>query len=305
MRSSGSPFFPLYRAQGPFLAQADGTLAPNPLSWNKFATMVYFEQPVGVGFSYSSAPADYQNLNDAVSASDNAQFLTAFFAAHPQYASQPLFLTSESYGGNYVPQMTRAVLEGGDARLQAQLKEAEAIVAYTSMEDKAAAAREASAAGVAVHKGVACQCCHAKPLRGVRFKCREGPCSSDLCGACVARAAAASAAANRLGLGCRAAHALQFRGGGDAWACAKCARPSKGRDERENSPLFVRYGCSRARCKGVDFCASCVEGLVAGGGDAAAGGGAAGAGDDGGDDEEQAAECARGHEFERLEEPEK
>ena len=122
MRSSGSPFFPLYRAQGPVLAQADGTLAPNPLSWNKFATMVYFEQPVGVGFSYSSAPADYQNLNDAVSASDNAQFLTAFFAAHPQYASQPLFLTSESYGGNYVPQMTRAVLEGGDARLQAQLK---------------------------------------------------------------------------------------------------------------------------------------------------------------------------------------
>jgi len=106
---------------GPFLAQADGTLQPNPLSWNKFATMVYFEQPVGVGFSYSSNPADYQNLNDAVAASDNSAFLTAFFAAHPQYANVPLFLTSESYGGNYVPQMTRAVLEGTDTRLQAQL----------------------------------------------------------------------------------------------------------------------------------------------------------------------------------------
>ena len=83
--------------------------------------MVYFEQPVGVGFSYSSNPADYQTLNDAVAASDNSAFLTAFFAAHPQYASLPLFLTSESYGGNYVPQMTRAVLEGTDTRLQAQL----------------------------------------------------------------------------------------------------------------------------------------------------------------------------------------
>jgi hypothetical protein len=106
---------------GPFLAQADGTLLMNSLSWNKFATMVYFEQPVGVGFSYSSNPADYQSLDDAVAASDNSAFLSAFFQAHPQYQSLPLFLTSESYGGNYVPQMTRAVLEGTDARLQAQL----------------------------------------------------------------------------------------------------------------------------------------------------------------------------------------
>ena len=30
---------------GPFLAQADGTLLMNPLTWNRFATMVYFEQP--------------------------------------------------------------------------------------------------------------------------------------------------------------------------------------------------------------------------------------------------------------------
>jgi hypothetical protein len=107
---------------GPFLAQAGGTLLPNPLSWNRFATMVYFEQPVGVGFSYSSSPSDYQSLNDEVAASDNAAFLSAFFTAHPQYANNPLFLTSESYGGNYVPQMTRAVLEGTDTRLQAQLK---------------------------------------------------------------------------------------------------------------------------------------------------------------------------------------
>jgi hypothetical protein len=106
---------------GPFLAQAGGALLPNPLSWNKFATMVYFEQPVGVGFSYSSNPNDYQNLNDDVAASDNSAFLTAFFAAHPAYQSLPLFLTSESYGGNYVPQMTRAILEGTDTRLQAQL----------------------------------------------------------------------------------------------------------------------------------------------------------------------------------------
>jgi hypothetical protein len=57
-----------------------------------------------------------------VAALDNSAFLSAFFAQYPQYQALPLFLTSESYGGNYVPQMARAVLEGKDARLISQLK---------------------------------------------------------------------------------------------------------------------------------------------------------------------------------------
>jgi len=107
---------------GPWRAQADGTLALNPLAWNKFATTVFIEQPAGVGFSYSSVPADYQNYNDSVSSTDNAAFLSAFFADYPEYANLPLYLTSESYGGNYVPQATRVILEGTDNRLKQQLK---------------------------------------------------------------------------------------------------------------------------------------------------------------------------------------
>jgi hypothetical protein len=109
---------------GPFLAQQNGTLAMNPLSWNSApATMVYIEQPAGVGFSYSSNPDDYTGAyNDTVAASDNAAFLSAFFTYYPQYSSLPLYLTGESYGGNYVPQWAAAVLEGSDTRLKEQLK---------------------------------------------------------------------------------------------------------------------------------------------------------------------------------------
>lgn len=107
---------------GPWRAQPDGTLLLNPLSWNRFATLVYIEQPAGVGFSYSSAPADYNNYNDSVSSTDNAAFLTAFFNDYPEYAKLPLYLTSESYGGNYIPQMTRVILEGSDNRLKQQIK---------------------------------------------------------------------------------------------------------------------------------------------------------------------------------------
>ena len=108
---------------GPFLAQQDGSLQLSPMSWNRFATVVWIEQPAGVGFSYSSNASDYDNgYDDTVAALDNAAFLSAFFEAMPQYKSLDLYLTSESYGGNYVPQWSAAVLAGADRRLAAQLK---------------------------------------------------------------------------------------------------------------------------------------------------------------------------------------
>ena len=94
---------------GPFLAQQDGTLRFNPMSWNRFATVVWIEQPAGVGFSYSSNPNDYAGAyNDTTAASDNAAFLSAFFAQYPQYQSLDLYLTSESYGELRARQRVRA-----------------------------------------------------------------------------------------------------------------------------------------------------------------------------------------------------
>jgi len=107
---------------GPFMAQEDGTLAMSSFSWNRFATMVWIEQPAGVGFSYSSNPSDYDSYNDTVAALDNAAYLSSFFSLHPEYSSLPLYLTSESYGGNYVPQWSTAILTGSDKRLASQLK---------------------------------------------------------------------------------------------------------------------------------------------------------------------------------------
>ena len=108
---------------GPFTAQADGGLLLNPYSWNRNATVVYIEQPAGVGFSYSSNPADYSGAyNDGVASTDNEAFIQQFFNLYPGYQANPLFLVSESYGGNYVPQWAWAILTGTDERLKAQLK---------------------------------------------------------------------------------------------------------------------------------------------------------------------------------------
>ncbi len=87
---------------GPFIATGNAAtpLRLNPLSWNRFANVLYIEQPAGVGFSYS-VPADYQNFNDTIAASDNYEFLEAYFADHPEMQDNPLWIVGEvsEHGG--------------------------------------------------------------------------------------------------------------------------------------------------------------------------------------------------------------
>jgi len=83
--------------QGPFRPDADGILQQNPYAWNKVANMVFLEQPVGVGFSYSDNSNDYK-IGDDQAAKDNLAtirgFLTRFhnlpippFTLHPSHTA--------------------------------------------------------------------------------------------------------------------------------------------------------------------------------------------------------------------------
>ena len=75
--------------------------------------MVFIEQPCGVGFSYSTAAdttADYK-ANDASAALDNYNLIQAFMARFPQYNKNGLYLTSESYGGHYLPTLSKVIVD--------------------------------------------------------------------------------------------------------------------------------------------------------------------------------------------------
>ena len=95
---------------GPYYFQADGTVEPNPFAWNNIANMLYVEQPAGVGFSYSSNEDDY-TTGDAQAASDAYDLVVAFFEKFPERKSNEFYITSESYGGHYMPQMALEILE--------------------------------------------------------------------------------------------------------------------------------------------------------------------------------------------------
>ncbi|AOW00857.1 Alpha/Beta hydrolase protein [Yarrowia lipolytica] len=72
----------------------------NPHSWNSNASVIFLDQPVNVGYSYSSG-----SVSDTVSAGrDVYAFLSLFFQQFPEYnKGQEFHIAGESYAGHYIP----------------------------------------------------------------------------------------------------------------------------------------------------------------------------------------------------------
>jgi carboxypeptidase C (cathepsin A) len=100
--------------QGPFRPDESGNIYPNEYAWNKIANMVFLEQPVGVGFSYSDNKDDYK-IGDDQAAKDNLATILGFLTKFPEFADSPLYITSESYGGHYMPTLADAIINYNDA----------------------------------------------------------------------------------------------------------------------------------------------------------------------------------------------
>ena len=104
--------------QGPFRPDSQGNLKMNDWRWNKIANMVFLEQPVGVGFSYSDNSDDYK-IGDSQAAKDNLQTILQFLIKFPQYSKVPLFITSESYGGHYMPTLAYQIVKYNEQQADA------------------------------------------------------------------------------------------------------------------------------------------------------------------------------------------
>ncbi|KAK4699713.1 hypothetical protein P7C70_g6545, partial [Phenoliferia sp. Uapishka_3] len=63
--------------------------------------MIFIDQPIGVGFSYSDSGVAVATTEQA--ALDVHAFLTIFFESFPEFKSRPFHLSGESYAGRYLP----------------------------------------------------------------------------------------------------------------------------------------------------------------------------------------------------------
>lgn len=96
---------------GPCWIPANSTTTKaNPYSWNNKASVLFIDQPAGVGFSQlkpGAAPVD----GDFDGGRDLQTFLNLFFKnVFPSRAQLPIYFAGESYGGHYVPAAMKEIL---------------------------------------------------------------------------------------------------------------------------------------------------------------------------------------------------
>ncbi|XP_047427020.1 retinoid-inducible serine carboxypeptidase [Mugil cephalus] len=93
----------------------DRDLNPRKTSWVQAASVLFVDNPVGTGFSYTDRPESYAT-NVATVASDMLVLLKHFFTQKTEFQSIPFYIFSESYGGKMAAaislELTKAITQG-------------------------------------------------------------------------------------------------------------------------------------------------------------------------------------------------
>ncbi|XP_068587607.1 retinoid-inducible serine carboxypeptidase [Cebidichthys violaceus] len=93
----------------------DGDLKPRKTNWVQAASVLFVDNPVGTGFSYTDRPDGYAT-DVATVASDMLVLLQHFFTERAEFQSVPFYIFSESYGGKMAAaislELTKAIAQG-------------------------------------------------------------------------------------------------------------------------------------------------------------------------------------------------
>jgi len=99
----GSSMFGLFAEMGPFNSDATLKLVKREASWTSKYAMLFIDNPVGAGFSFTTSESGYCNDTKVCVASNLFSLLQQFYGVFPEMLQQELYITGESYGGHYVP----------------------------------------------------------------------------------------------------------------------------------------------------------------------------------------------------------
>ncbi|CAA7026679.1 unnamed protein product [Microthlaspi erraticum] len=89
------------------------SLVSTSYSWTKVANIIFLDQPVGTGFSYSKTPlADPPS--DTGEAKQTYEFLQKWLLEHPELVSNPLYVGGDSYAGIVVPAIVQQISIGNE-----------------------------------------------------------------------------------------------------------------------------------------------------------------------------------------------
>ncbi|CAH2067041.1 unnamed protein product [Thlaspi arvense] len=87
------------------------SLVPTTYSWTKTSSIIFLDQPVGTGFSYSRTQL-FNKPSDSGEAKRIHEFLQKWLGEHQEYSSNPFYVTGDSYSGMVAPALVQEISKG-------------------------------------------------------------------------------------------------------------------------------------------------------------------------------------------------
>ncbi|KAI2623810.1 Alpha/Beta hydrolase protein [Xylaria nigripes] len=94
---------------GPYRLKDADTLQYNNGSWHEFTNLLFVDNPVGTGFSYVDTDSYIHELDEM--AQQFVVFLEKWFRVFPEYEHDDIYIAGESFAGQYIPYIARAMLD--------------------------------------------------------------------------------------------------------------------------------------------------------------------------------------------------
>lgn len=98
----GTSMFGLFVEHGPYFVHQNLTLGYREIPWTSRYSVLYIDNPVGTGWSFTDDDKGYATNQDDVGR-DLYSALTQFFQIFSEFQSNEFYATGESYAGKYVP----------------------------------------------------------------------------------------------------------------------------------------------------------------------------------------------------------
>ncbi len=95
----------VFNGIGPLFIDQHGIVHENNNTWTREYTVIYIDNPVGVGFSYCHDPKLYSRNQQEVS-QNLYNGLSMILQKYESLRTSPVYIWGESYGGKYVPSLT-------------------------------------------------------------------------------------------------------------------------------------------------------------------------------------------------------
>lgn len=114
----------VFAENGPWTLTKDLQLEEAKYGWDNSATMIFVDQPINTGFSWSEDDRDRCYDEECVS-DDMLDFIQELWMARPELQGRDFYVTGESYAGHYVPAVSARVyqaIKSGEAKVPINFK---------------------------------------------------------------------------------------------------------------------------------------------------------------------------------------